>query len=260
MSYVILSRVTSLNQLYLTKFDAKKIYCNKLAKREAGNLRARAINFVSTDWDQKKNNQLNISSLNVRSFQQHQKDLKKDEFIMKSDILCVQETWLDSDPDEQLLGYHAYYLHGRSKGIAIFTRLTPIATHNFQSDICSIMKSSFDDFDLINIYRAHFNMNLDQFREEILPFIDVSRTQILIGDFNINLLKTPQNVLTSFLQQLGYRQLVMKPTHNQGGLIDHVYFFSPNNFVTCDLFKYHTVFWSDHTCQSLIVKFSNEQY
>ena len=106
---------------------------------------------------------------------------------------------------------------------------------------------------------SSFQKNLDQFREEILPFVDVSRTQIMIGDFNINLLKTPQNVLTSTLQQLGYRQLVMKPTHNQGGLIDHVYFFSPNNFVTCDLFKYHTVFWSDHTCQSLILKFSDKQ-
>ena len=51
MSYVILSRVTSLNQLYLTKFDTKKICCNKLAKREAGNLRARAINFITTETE-----------------------------------------------------------------------------------------------------------------------------------------------------------------------------------------------------------------
>ena len=115
---------------------------------EAGNLRTRAINAITTDWDQKQNYQVNISSLNVRSLQQHLKDLRADEFIIKSDILCVQETWLDSDPDEHLLGYHAYYLHGRSRGIALFTRLSPVATQNFQSDTCSIIKSSFENCDI----------------------------------------------------------------------------------------------------------------
>ena len=67
-----------------------------------------------------------------------------------------------------------------------------MATQNFQYDICSIIKSSFDELDLVNIYRAHSNMHLDQFKEEIMPFFDVSITKIMIGDFNVNLLKTPQ--------------------------------------------------------------------
>ena len=48
MSYVVLSRITNIKQLYLKEFDQKKIYCNKVAKREAQMLRARAINKRET--------------------------------------------------------------------------------------------------------------------------------------------------------------------------------------------------------------------
>ena len=254
MSYVILSRITSLNQLYLTKFDPKKIYCSSVAKKEAARLRARAINLKETDWDRQRDGWLRISSLNARSLQQHQTDLKRDEFIMKSDIICIQETWLDSDPMEAVSQYHEYYVHGWSKGIAVFTKGTPILIERFQTDLCSIIKASYVDFDLLNIYRFSSEANLMKFTEQVHSLLDGSRAQIVVGDFNINLLKNPQNPFTCSLEQMGFRQLVTRPTHVLGGLIDHVYFYSPNMLVTCTLYKHHTVFWSDHTCQSLILK------
>ena len=45
MAYVILSRITSIKQLYLKEFHQKKIYCSAVAKKEAQKLRARAINI-----------------------------------------------------------------------------------------------------------------------------------------------------------------------------------------------------------------------
>jgi hypothetical protein len=70
---------------------------------------------------------------------------------------------------------------------------------------------------------------------------------------NIDLFKTPQNHLTHNLEVRGFHQLVTKPTHALGGLIDHVYFYSPTDKTSCSMHKYHTVFWSDHTCQSFIL-------
>ena len=43
------------------------------------------------------------------------------------------------------------------------------------------------------------------------------------GDFNINLLKSPNNAITAKLSQNGFQQIVKKGTHIEGGVIDHIY-------------------------------------
>jgi hypothetical protein len=70
MSYVKLSRITNIKQLYLAEFDQKKIYCSSVAKKEAQKLRARAINFQETEWDLQLSSYdvIKVSSLNARSF------------------------------------------------------------------------------------------------------------------------------------------------------------------------------------------------
>ena len=258
MAYVILSRITSIQQLYLKEFDQekiqKKIYCNAVAKKEAQRLRARAINIQVTDWNKERPNIVKISSLNARSLQQHFMDLQKDEFIMQSDIICVQETWLEADPNEQMTQFGAHYVHGRSKGIALFTKLKPIHLESMQTVTCSIIKATYIEFDLINVYRFSEGNSIIQFTEEVLPFLDATRTQIIVGDMNIDLMKHSQNLLTCNLEQKGFHQLVGGPTHVLGGLIDHVYFYSPKMEASCTLYKQHTVFWSDHTCQSLMLQ------
>ena len=258
MSYVILSRVTNIKQLYLTEFDQKKIYCSSVAKKEAERLRARAINLKQTEWDNKfvEGGTIKISSLNARSLQKHCINLLKDNFIMKSDIIAIQETWLESDSEEFNSEFHKYYVHGRSKGIAIFTKMRPMTVYKSQSSHCSIIKASFPQFDLFNLYRFSNDTNILLFTEDVLPLLDNSRTQVILGDMNINLLRNPQNHLTDNLAQRGFQQLVTRPTHDLGGLIDHVYFYSPQTDASCTLHKYHTVFWSDHTCQSIILKTS----
>ena len=90
MAYVILSRITGAYQLFLKEFDQKKIYCSAVAKAEAKRLRARAINHQMTEWDVEKEGAVRLCTINARSLHQHYQDLNKDEFILKSDILCIQ--------------------------------------------------------------------------------------------------------------------------------------------------------------------------
>ena len=258
MAYVILSRITSIKQLYLKEFHQKKIYCSAVAKKEAQKLRARAINIQSTEWDQQKANCIKISSLNARSLQQHFRDIQKDEFLMKSDIICVQETWLESDPNESMTHFHEYYVHGRSKGIAIFTKQQPLCRESLQTAMCSVIKLTFMKFDLINIYRFSSGHDIIQFTKEVLSLLDESRTQILVGDLNIDLFKNPVNWFTQTMKQKGFTQMVRRATHVLGGLIDHVYFHSPNMEASCTLYKHHNVFWSDHTCQSLVIQTNSD--
>ena len=256
MSYVVLSRITNIKQLYLKEFDQKKIYCNKVAKREAKRLRARAINKQETVWDQDRQHFVKISSLNARSLQQHYKDMQTDELIMKSDIICIQETWLEAEPETPITKLNEYYINGQSKGIALFTKERPIHVDKSQTVTCSTIRARFKEFDLINIYRFSEGKNISQFTREIIPFIDAGRTQIIIGDINIDLMSSSKNLFTETLTQRGFEQMIQRPTHTLGGLIDHVYFYSPAQD-TCMLYKQHTVFWSDHTCQSVMLEFKS---
>ena len=176
MAYVILSRITSIDQLYLKEFEQKKIYCNKDAKNEVAKLNAKALNLQTTEWDQPVDGVLRLSSLNTRSLQQHRQDLETDEFIMKSDIILLQETWLNEDLTNNISDFHPYYVHGRSKGICTLTRVLPTHYSSNQTTHCSIIKLSFNNFDIINIYRFSGSSNLKDFTGDIIPLIDSNRT------------------------------------------------------------------------------------
>ena len=93
MAYVILSRVTGIEQVFIRPgFKQDKIYCSTLAKAEAQKLRTRAINLQKTVWDQETRGDsvIRLTSINARSLNQHYQDLAKDQFILNSDIVCIQ--------------------------------------------------------------------------------------------------------------------------------------------------------------------------
>jgi hypothetical protein len=115
MCYVILSRIVCLEQLYLQDFNPTKIYCNEEAKQEALSIKARALNKQFSRWHRRQKNCFKLSSLNIRSLQKHFKDLKDDNFLQQCDILCVNETWLVDDPDENFDGFSSHFLNKRSK-------------------------------------------------------------------------------------------------------------------------------------------------
>ena len=63
-------------------------------------------------------------------------------------------------------------------------------------------------------------MNLISYLEDL---INEEKTTIIGGDLNICVLKQPNNILTDGLKENGFKQIVTKATHIEGGLIDHVY-------------------------------------
>ena len=151
MCYVILSRIVSLSQLFLFPFDESKIYCNEKAKEEAFKLKSRALNRQKTQWDTEQDNSIKISSLNVRSLNQHFEDLQMEHFLQKSYIICLTETWL-SDDLENTGKYHSYFINSGSKGVALFSIIQPETVEKLSSDVASIIIASYASFDLILVY------------------------------------------------------------------------------------------------------------
>ena len=254
MCYVILSRITCLSQLYLLDFDPKKIYCNENAKREAKSINERALNRRKTEWDLTRENTIMLTTLNVRSLQKHYEDLISDDYIQKSDIICIQETWLNADPSEGLTEFEAHFLNMKSKGIALFSKKRPDDIQKMSYEHSSIIMATYGSFDVISVYRFAENHSLNNFTDNIMKLVNINHTVIILGDFNLDLNKNPTNMFTKTLQNFGFIQLVDHPTHILGGIIDHVYFYSPTD-ASCRINKIHPVYYSDHDAVTLFLEF-----
>ena len=82
------------------------------------------------------------------------------------------------------------------------------------------------------------------FKDKIKYVVDPLRPTILTGDTNIDISKDSGKHFVDFMKDLGFSQLVQLPTHEKGGLLDHVY-------VTQDLIERVAVsqtgvYFSDH--------------
>ena len=88
--------------------------------------------------------------------------------------------------------------------------------HAVSEPFLQLGRVSFPDLAIITVYRsqeeppfwaAHF----------LKEFINLEKTTLIVGDFNICPKRKPTNDLTSFLSRQLFKQLVTLPTHIDGG-------------------------------------------
>ena len=199
----------------------------------------------------------NFSTLNIRSLRKHAVDLKNDFFLGQSDIITLTETWLDSDPTEQFGKYSSFCLNKGSKGVAVLSSISPNCVEKYEDKKATILVNKYDKFDLISVYKPPDYNNIEEFTNDIHNCLDFSKSIVISGDFNYDLLKQPTNHFSSTMKKLGFEQIVTGSTHMKGGLLDHVYFFSQNT-TTCDLIKIHPVYYSDHDAVTFILHLGDE--
>ena len=172
-------------------------------------------------------NCLKVFSLNCQSLQGKISHIREDKIVMRSDIICLSETWLLSDENHENLQIEGFSLQangvGRGKGLAtyfkrdIFQHCKDIKEQYFQ-----ISKLTSQSLDVISIYRSK-ESKVNALLKEIEQMIQWDQTTLICGDFNICYISDRNNKLLSALVYLGFAQLVQEATHIKGGLIDHVY-------------------------------------
>ena len=109
---------------------------------ELERLKQLSWNSNPTDWEKLESSTVKISSLNCRSLPKHFKDISTDNLLLNSDIITLQETWLQQKmclDDLNLQDFKLYVvIAGKGKGIAtyykenIFAPLSDINEQNFQ--------------------------------------------------------------------------------------------------------------------------------
>lgn len=110
---------------------------------------------------------------------------------------------------------------GNGKGIATYCKKDFVLTGEFSNEKFQMSKFSTGNVHVINVYRSHGACSS--------LFIDCLNSLVfgcdqcyIVGDFNIDFLKNKDSVVNWILSH-GFKQIVQSATHEEGGLLDHVY-------------------------------------
>ena len=225
MVYVMLSRGCSLDQLtILDQMNPDKIHVNADVEAEAKRMEKVSINKKPCNWMNPNAARLKVCSFNVKSLRCHIDDVKSDPALLQSDILCLQEIWLHPGEEEggqyQLDGFHGHFTCvGPGKGVAVYVKKNKTASYSYHAvsePFLQLGRVSLPDLDVITVYRSQEERPL-RAAHFLKEFINLEKTTLIVGDFNICPRRKPTNELTSFLSRQLFTQLVTLPTHIDGG-------------------------------------------
>jgi len=230
MAYVMLSRVQSLDQVYiLGKLNPKKITIEKKSLEELKRLERISINRNPTPWNAPTLGSINIASLNCMGLRAHHQDLLVDYKLLKADILQLSETSLTTETDLDSMaipGFESYHtVVSNGKGISTYFKETSVLGHqveSFKGTDFQVSVMSLPNVDCIHVYRSS-TASLVETAAAIIARIKDDQPTLVTGDFNVCTVKQPHNSISRGLLDLGFSQLVSKATHIKGGHIDHVY-------------------------------------
>lgn len=224
MAYVMFSRVQSLDQLYIVNsMDPEKITVDDKVIQEAQRMDKVSINRNPCNWMNPNTPGLKVGSFNTRSLRKHIEDIRADPVLMQSDILFVQETWLETWEEEleqyQLEGYQAHFTsQGRGKGLAAFVKegvRRIIGISRFGEPNLQMVKVDMANVEVIGIYRSQ-EEPLHRLNQILRGFVNPRKDTLIVGD--VNICANKPNDLGNYLRRERFHQLVTLPTHICGGI------------------------------------------
>ena len=222
MAYVMLGRSSRREDIYIAgELDVSQIKCNQEALAENRRL-LKIFDGMEASIVEKRSKSFKISYLNVSSLRNHQEDVRRDNFLMDSDLLGLAETWLEGENTVALDGYSGYFANfGKGKGVAGYSKMNLEAPSNtFASSHCSAILLKTSKFDIIFIYLSK-GYNKQSVYTLLDSWIGIQTPTIVMGDVNENALQDSN--FEKFMRGKGFYQMIDSPTHDSGSLLDHIY-------------------------------------
>ena len=138
-----------------------------------------------------------VSSLNCQSIQRAIKYIKKDSILLKSDVICLSETWLKTDivsEDLKIEGFElALNSSGAGKGLGTYFRgnIFQLAA-NIKDSKFQLTKLCSENLDVISVYRSQ-GCKQNDIVISLIELINSEKKTIICGDFNICFKKDRQD-------------------------------------------------------------------
>ncbi|CAF1331247.1 unnamed protein product [Rotaria sordida] len=276
MGYTALSRVRTLEGLFLIDVHFDKFYCNENVDRVLSQMkemkRKAPIFRDSSEF-------LNILFHNIEGLKCNFNAFRNHHVTQKADLICLAETWLNNNNNQinkfQINGYTLIHksrscsfstnhpLHSqKGGGVAIYFR-KEISIKKIDS--CKHLNLEYITFEveknsttIIVCYRSpqqsknEFLINLTEHLEQI----SIQKHILLIGDLNEDTLSNKSKPIEIKLQSLGFTNIFKRlPTTNSLSSIDCIY----SNFIS-NKDQYYDVagtYYSFHDALILSVNIEN---
>ena len=240
MHYVALSRVKTIDGLYITDLNTKKLSTSETVKGEMDRLRKSAPE-LSLQFLYNMVDVFRVAFLNARSLHRHLVDAKSDYNLQVAEVVCFCETRFchrDNNESTSISGFHQYRQDSKLSaaqnqrppyGMVIYTRdellRNPenLSLNNIEIMLCSLNKSG-KTIKLVTVYCPPKTPT--QTLVKVLSGIHrkylADANSVIMGDFNVDW--TSDSAGSKFfvreVSKLGYRQLISKPTCDTGSMID----------------------------------------
>ena len=180
--------------------------------------------------------------------------------MLKSHIICLNETWLENHDildDFQIPQYQLITnSRGKGKGIAAYLK-SKIFQHtvNITEDNMQLSKFTSSILDIITIYRSQKG-NFHDLNAHINTIQTKNKPLLLIGDFNFCYRDEKSNPSKKYLSTQDFIQLIDEPTHIEGHLLDQAYIRDKEKKLnwTVDV---QSKYFSDHKALAIMVKMSD---
>ena len=235
--YVALSRVTSLDGLYLIgNFSPSAIISSKSAEKEYERLRSSEnsleplLSIVPTDSN------LVLTLLNIRSLRRKSASVRNYKELSDSDVLLFTETQIAHGSNVEEIEYNLRPFQmvfnndeDKFKSLAVgYKESVTIseAQHVSGFSLIKLKKNVYADrvYKILLLYRSH-KETLNLFFHNLRAILDEEPgIDIIIGDFNIDMLKESEEKERLLYETRDYHELTVGvPTHIDGGGIDNVF-------------------------------------
>ena len=243
LAYVMLSRVESLDQVYIVNdVHPEKIFADENARS--------VLQEMTNEFKEESLNQFigNIFSLNVRSLPRHFSDLELED-ISYYDLILLQQTCLSDDlppPDRFRLEQFSCHLNssGPGGGLAVYFKSSYSHVEDIKTKHHQLSKFRSSDYDVICVYRSknESKQGQIQFLRDLQKLLNNRRKEIITGDFNTD---PDTSVIGREMRNWNYKQVISYPTHIDGNRIDHCYI-SDNIRNEAVKIRQTPVYYSDH--------------
>ena len=204
---------------------------------------------------------LKLLHINIGNLKTKIADIKNDTIFKNADIIALNETYLGhTDPlTPQMIGVSQdrFIVHcdhnnkGGEVALIVKTNLKPKHIRiNTILEILVVEISEPINMVLISLYRPP-STPLDTFINNILHITQFQNIPIcIVGDFNEDITVTSNTHCCTTLRLQGFQQMITKPTHDCGTIIDHLYISHTLNAIQTDVTD---CYYSGHDCIQCII-------
>ena len=193
-----------------------------------------------------------ICFLNVNRLKPHLQHIMNDQAIENADVFAFGETWMQPEDTLNLREFESIQVNlGNGKGIAAIIKNSILSLFR-DSDISCLTDTSkqfsailirTSNVDLIFLYLSQ-GFEWKELQSLLNHWISEEKCVAILGDMNIDFL-TSNHKFLKYMSRKGFKQLIEKPTHERGNLIDHIYV-NRNLLDKGPIHSQRGVYFSDH--------------